>query len=131
MTNKKKSKKTPKKQTAASKKKVLDEMEQVHGKEEEYEATTLDQIWGDTGMDKYGTFKEEEYKSYIDELNKTDLQQHAIKLGLVPVRDRGRLTKNLIIAFKQHISQYKKPVDNKDQALNVSDEVAKILSEGR
>ena len=127
----KKTRKSPQKGTIASKKKALDEIEQIHGKEDKFEPTSLDQIWGDTGMDKYGTFNEGEYKSYLDNLNKTDLQQHAVKLGLVPVRERDRLTVNLVTAFRQHTSHYQKPVENKQSDTVIDPEIAKILSEGR
>ena len=56
----KKTRKSPQKGTIASKKKALDEIEQIHGKEDKFEPTSLDQIWGDTGMYKYGTFNEGE-----------------------------------------------------------------------
>jgi hypothetical protein len=128
----KKSAKTPKKGTTASKKTSIEDMEQAHGKEETLQPTTLDQIWGDDGVSKYGTFSKAEYQEHIDNLNKTDLQQHAVKLGIVPVRERHRLTKNLMTAFDQHCSMYTKPSEaNVNNPADIDEETLKILSEGR
>ena len=128
----KKAGKIPKKGTTASKKKSLDKIEQIHGKEEKFEPTSLDQIWGDTGLDKYSTFDKGEYRAYLDDLNKTDLQQHAIKIGLVPIRERNRLTANLITAFQQHVAQYQKPSQGPPpDGPDIDPEIEKILSEGR
>ena len=38
-----------------SKKTSVKKMSQTHGKVEKFEATTLDQIWGDDGTSMYGT----------------------------------------------------------------------------
>jgi hypothetical protein len=128
----KKAGKIPKKGTTASKKKSLDKIEQIHGKEENFEPTSLDQIWGDTGLNKYSTFDKDEYRTYLDDLNKTDLQQHAIKIGLVPIRERNRLTANLITAFQQHVAQYQKPSQGPPpDSPGIDPEIEKILSEGR
>ena len=113
-------------------KKSVKKLSQAHGKVEEFQPTTLDQIWGDDGTSKYGTFSKAEYQEHIDNLNKTDLQQHAVKLGIVPVRERARLTKNLMTAFDQHCSKYTKPSEaNAGDPTNIDEETLKILSEGR
>ncbi len=46
-------------------KKKLKELKQTDGKAEPAKPTTLDQIWGNTGLTKYGTADVEEYKEYI------------------------------------------------------------------
>ena len=128
----KKAAKTSGKRATASKKTPIEDMEQAHGKEETLQPTTLDQVWGDDGVSKYGTFSKAEYQEHIDNLNKTDLQQHAVKLGIVPVRERARLTKNLMTAFDQHCSKYTKPSEaNAGDPTNIDEETLKILSEGR
>ena len=60
--------KKPAKRTAKAAKKPgkksskkLESLSQTHGKEE-FKPTTLDQIWGDTGISKYGTLNEDEYE---------------------------------------------------------------------
>jgi len=106
---------------------------QAHGKEENAQPTTLDQIWGDTGLWKYNTMDAEEYQSYLRELNKTDLQAHATKIGLIPIDNKEMLSKRLLREFKRHVSSYnvsnKTPNAEKDR--NVSAKVKNILAEGR
>jgi len=130
-----KSMKKSKKTTAAKnkgKKKDLKELSQTHGKTgDSFQPTTLEQVWGDEGLGKYGTLSEEEYSKQLDEYNRTDLQSHAAKVGIVPLDDRTRLTKSLLAQFRAHASSYKKPSDPKSTGLKVSQAAAKILSEGR
>ena len=38
-------------------KKSVKKLSQAHGKVEAYQATTLDQIWGDDGTSTYGTLR--------------------------------------------------------------------------
>ena len=113
------------------KKKVtnINELSQTHGKVEEYQARTLDQIWGDTGMSKYKTLEEDKYMDYLSDMNKSDLQTHASKLGLIPVDDRETLTKRLIKEFRKHVSNYRVP--KKEINTNSNQKALRILSEGR
>jgi len=106
-------------------------MSQTHGKVETYQPTTLDQIWGDSGLSKYGTMEEDVYANQLKDMNKADLQAHATKVGLVPVDDRERLTKRLMHEFKLYVSAYRHPAAKATAKTPVSPEVAKILSEGR
>ena len=56
------------KKKPAKKAKKLQSLSQTHGKEEgNFKPTTLDQIWGDDGVSKYGTLNEAEYIKKIDE----------------------------------------------------------------
>jgi len=114
------------------KKKVknIGELSQTHGKTEEKEYRTLDQIWGDDGIRKYKTLDESEYLLSLKEMNKSDLQAHASKFGLIPVDDRETLIKRLVREFKKHTSLYNVP----KQKINYVklDKTAKdVLSEGR
>ena len=121
-----------KKKPTAKKEKKVKNLSQTHGKEETFEPTTLDQIWGDTGMYKYNTLEEAQYQEQLDNMTKADMRVHASKLGLVPIDDRGRLVKRLLKEFKIFASKYKKPLTSKNE--RVSDlplEVRKILEEGR
>jgi hypothetical protein len=111
------------------KKLKLDELSQTHGKVEN-RPITLDQIWGDDGKRKYGTLDPEKYSQYIADLNKSDLQAHAIKIGLVPIDDRETLVKRLKSEFKKHISLYKARPDI-DNTAKLSKKSKDILSEGR
>tara|TARA_B100000287_G_scaffold259395_1_gene243965 strand:- start:1845 stop:2237 length:393 start_codon:yes stop_codon:yes gene_type:complete len=126
-------KKTPKKTAKSSKKdkKPLQSLSQTHGKEEKFQATTLDQVWGDTGNTRYGTTDVNEYVRKLEDMNTSDLQTHAHKMGLIPVDDRVTVTKKLISEFKRYISAYRKPNAPAPKSSPVSDEVKKILKEGR
>lgn len=112
------------------KKNKLENLSQTHGKLEEKEYKTLDQIWGEDGSSKYKTLDEKEYKNYLSDLNKSDLQTHASKLGLIPIDDRESLTKRLISEFRKYVSLYKIPRTNSNK-VNLDQKVRNILSEGR
>lgn len=103
---------------------------QIHGKSEDFQPTSLDQIWGDTGVNKFGTLIEANYISYLRELNKSDLQTHAAKIGIVPVDNREMLVKKLLKEFKLHVASFRKP-RNIPEPKRVSKEALKILAEGR
>ena len=126
MPRKKASKTTAKK---ASTKKVT-ELNQAHGKVEGPEPTTLDQIWGDTGLSKYRTLDASEYEIYLKQLNKSDLQRHAAEMGIVPVDSREMLSNRLLKEFNRYVASFKMPSSNQSNQ-PISDEVRRILSEGR
>jgi len=111
------------------KKSKLDNLSQAHGKLEN-KAITLDQIWGDDGKRKYGTLNLAEYESTLREYNKSDLQNHAIKIGLVPIDDRETLIKRLKTEFNKHVSQFRARPDVTNSA-KLSKKSKDTLSEGR
>ena len=121
--------KTPKKATA--KKKSVKNLSQTHGKEEKFEPTTLDQIWGDDGTSTYGTLNESAYTVQLDDMNMSDLQAHASTVGIIPVDNRQTLRERLLREFRKHVSAYKKPIQEAEPTTAVDPEVMKILSEGR
>lgn len=108
----------------------LSELSQTHGKVENKEYVTLDQIWGDNGLSKYKTLDENEYTNYLNELNKTDLQAHASQVGLIPVDNRESLTKRLVKEFRKHVALYKAPQSNKSK-VKLNKQASDILSEGK
>jgi hypothetical protein len=112
------------------KKTKLENLSQTHGKIEEKEYKTLDQIWGDTGSSKYFTSNEKEYINFLGEMNKSDLQSHANKIGLVPIDNREMLTKRLIAEFRKFTSLYKIP-KMKENNVVLSKNIKNILSEGK
>ena len=110
------------------KKSKLNNMHQTHGKVEN--PVTLDQIWGDSGINKYGTTSIEEYNEYLSGLNRSDLQTHAVKVGLVPIDDRKTLLSRLKREFNKYVSTFKvKSLDKKETKLSKKSQDA--LSEGR
>ena len=113
-----------------AKRKKIENMNQLHGKVENFEPSTLDQIWGDTGLSKYNTLNEESYKTYLSELNKTDLQAHASQVGIIPIDNLEMLTKRLVKEFLKHVSIYKAPA-KQPKPITLSKEAKRILEEGR
>ena len=112
-------------------KKKLEKLKQTDGKVETFQPTTLEQIWGDTGMSRYNTLDEKEYVASLAEMNKSDLQSHAVKLGIVPHEERERLVKKLINEFKSHVASFRVPQEKLSDFKKLTPEVMKILSEGR
>lgn len=103
---------------------------QTHGKIET--PNSLDQIWGDTGISKYGTLDLQEYKKYLNDLNKSDLQSHASKIGLIPVDNLTILKERLEREFTKHVSAYTAKASNDSQKEEkISKEAKNILAEGR
>ena len=115
----------------SSKKSSLKNMSQTHGKTKEFEPTTLDQIWGDDGVSKYGTLNEAEYIKKIDDMHFTDLRTHAAEIGLIPVDDRELLRKRVISEFQRHVNNYTVPDNQSENIDNLDDEARKILEEGK
>lgn len=108
------------------------ELQQIHGKEETFQPTTLDQVWGDDGVAKYKTLDMEEYKQAIGEMSKADLQSHATKMGIIPTDNREGLQKKLVREFCSHVAGFKRPVHvDANRPIAPSAEALKIMSEGR
>ena len=133
MAARKNSKKSaPKKASKASEKTNLDEMSQTHGKvdnPDEFQPTSLEQIWGSDGSSKYGTLSQDEYEKSLTEMTKSELHLHATKVGLIPVDDRAILAKRCVREFVRHISQFSAPIGTKDD-IEPSEKVKRILQVG-
>lgn len=114
-------------------KKKLANLSQADGKSEESAITpsTLDQVWGDTGLWKYKSTNAADYKIYLDSLNKSDLQTHASKVGIIPSDNRDLLNQKLVKEFKRFIAAYNYPKEPPKAPANVSATVRKILEEGK
>jgi hypothetical protein len=105
---------------------------QVNGREESSKPTTLEAIFGGFNeLARYGTLEESEYLKYINDLNRTDLYEHARKIGLGPVETVARLKDNLIREFRSYVTYLNKPTDSKSSNSKISSKVEKILAEGR
>ena len=126
MATKKTTKKTVKKA------KNMKNISQAHGKleKEDMQPSTLDQVWGDTGVSKYSTMNKDEYVSQLNEFNSTDLQYHASTVGVIPVQNREMLQKRLLKEFEKHVASYQKPA-SVNKKIKLSKEVEDILAEGR
>ncbi len=125
-------KKISKSAVKASKKSKLDSLSQTHGKQDKYQPTTLDQVWGDTGMSKFGTMDEEDYEKRLGNMTRSDLFAHATEIGLVPVENLDNLKKRLLAEFQLHVSEYRRPLSTDDgTSQEIPDKIKKILSEGK
>jgi len=114
----------------AKKKINLNNMHQAHGKDEERKSVqSLDQLWGDDGSSKYSTLDLNEYISNLAEMNKTDLQNHASKIGLVPIDSRELLVKRLVAEFKKHVNRYEKVRPQETKNSTLESKVKKLLSD--
>ena len=123
---------TKKKTTSrAKRKRSTKSLSQTHGKEErKTRPTTLDQIWGDTGLSKYGTMDEADYAEKISSMSKSDLQAHASTVGIIPIDNREMLSQRLMREFKKHIASYNTPVEKK-KGVTLSKSAKAVLAEGR
>jgi hypothetical protein len=113
-----------------AKKRKIEDLSQTHGKLEDIKYTSLEQIWGDTGISKYKTTNIEEYISFLNEMNKSDLQTHANKIGLVPIDNRETLTKRLVSEFRKYVSTFKMPND-RNNSIDLDKKSKDVLAEGR
>ena len=109
------------------------EMLQIHGKEEKIQKqpSSLDEILGET-LSIYTANSSEQYRGQLAEMNMTDLQSHAYKIGLVPTPDRKVLTDRLVQEFVKWNSRYGSNVAT-GQVKSVDDldsKAKKILREG-
>jgi hypothetical protein len=109
------------------------QMLQIHGKEEkaQKQPSSLDEILGET-LSIYTSNSSEDYRGQLAEMNMTDLQAHAYKIGLVPTPDRKVLTDRLVQEFVKWNSRYGSNVAT-GQVKTVDDldaKAKKILREG-
>lgn len=118
-----------KKKGRSSKKEML----QVHGKEEKSKKlpSSLDEILGEN-LSIYTARSSEDYRGELAEMNMTDLQAHAYKIGLVPTPDRKVLTDRLVQEFIKWNSRYgSNVIDGQFKSIEDLDSKAKkILREG-
>lgn len=121
--------KTKRKRGRPSKKEML----QIHGKEEtvQKKPSSLDEILGET-LSIYTANSSDEYRGQLAEMNMTDLQTHAYKIGLVPTPDRKVLTDRLVQEFIKWNSRYGSNIveGGVKSVLDLDSQAQKILREG-
>ena len=108
----------------------LSQLKQTDG-QLETQPKTLSQFFGENIQGKYHTTNETEYEVFLKEMNKTDLQRHAIKCGLTPRDDRVRLMQSLIREFRRVIASYKPLPVFKSKGKPLSKEQINFLAGGR
>lgn len=115
-----------------SESKKITEFQQADGKVyNKYKVTSIDELLGKRSG-KYEHSNVEDYAEYLKNMNVSDLQAHATRVGIMPNQDRNVLTKRLIKEFTVTNSGFYGTVQ--PQAVTqkpVSDDVLKILSQGR
>ena len=120
------------KKKPAKKAKKLQSLSQTHGKEEnDFQPTTLAQIWGDDGLSKYGTLDETEYIKNVNDMHFSDLRTHAADIGLIPIDDRELLTKRVNSEFRRHVNEYTVPKNTVEGIDDLDERARKILEEGK
>ena len=122
-------KKTTKKTTGKTKK--MANLTQTHGKVEEFEPSTLDQVWGSDGTETYTTMDEGEYTDQLANMAKVDMQAHATKVGLIPIDNMEILRSRLKKQFRSHVNLYRRPKPTTGPDPKMSKEVRNILGEGK
>jgi hypothetical protein len=119
------------KKKTAKKAKKMENLTQAHGKVEEFEPSTLDQIWGSDGMETYNTLDREEYENQLKGMAKVDMQAHATKVGLIPIDNMDILKQRLVKQFKSHVATYRRPKTKKESGPRLTKEIKNILGEGK
>ena len=79
----------------------LKDLEQINGRDERTEGvpTSLDALFGGSGLGKYRTLNREAYARELDDYNTAELRNHAITIGLIPIVNINRLKKQLLTEF--------------------------------
>ena len=110
----------------------LKKLKQVDGKIDNIQNSrpqTLEQLWGGTGAGRYSTLDKATYEAGLKDMNKSDLQKHAVTCNLIPIDNRETLITRLVREFEKHINGYKRiPVMKPKQ---VSAEVIKLMADAR
>jgi hypothetical protein len=119
------------KTSKASAKKGLKNLSQIHGEEEKFQPTSLAQVWGEDGSSTYGTMNDAEYERQIDQMNMSDMQTHASRVGIIPIDNRSTLRDRLLREFRKHVANYRKPIHHPTPPEEIDAQTLKILSEGR
>ena len=119
------------KTSKASAKKGLKNLSQIHGEEEKFQPTSLAQVWGEDGSSTYGTMNDAEYERQIDQMNMSDMQTHASRVGIIPIDNRSTLSDRLLREFRKHVANYRKPIHHPTPPEEIDAQTLKILSEGR
>ncbi len=82
----------------------LKDLEQLDGRDTTADnvPTTLEAIFGGSGLGKYRTSNRESYANELDDYNTAELRNHAINIGLIPIANINRLKKQLLIEFDKY-----------------------------
>lgn len=105
---------------------------ETHGKVESNQPTTLEQVWGFNEMSRYGTMDANVYDDQIKEMTRSDLENHARKMGVLIVESSSRLLEKCRQEFSNYVMLLRKPAEAKTKIKTKFDPAAlKVLAEGR
>ena len=92
----------------------------------------LEQVWGGYNeLARYNTTDAREYESKLNEMTRSDLENHARKLGVMVCESSLRLKDKLRQEFSNYITTIRRPYEDPKKPIIATDEVRKILAEGR
>ena len=92
---------------------------------------SIDELLG-ISASKYNTHDLKKYEDYLSNLNTSDLQAHATRVGVLPNQDRSILTKRLLKEFRVSNSGYISTAQVQNPITKpIKKEVLEILAEGR
>lgn len=115
-----------------TKKPKLQELKQVHAKQETFQPTMLDQVWGGFSNPnaQFGTTDEVEYTTRLRDMTRVDLENHARGVGVIVVEDNNRLKESLLRAFRGYIASIRKPA-NPRVPQKVTEEYSRLMSDAK
>lgn len=111
-------------------KRKIQEMNQVDGRDhaKEFKRQSVDEIFG-YEKSKFPSNNAKQYEADLKQMNKYDLNQIALSLGMLPIDDKFVLIERIMIQFNQHNSAISAARNTPNQ-LKISQEGIDILSEG-
>ena len=74
-----------------AKRKKIEELSQSHGMEQKFIPSTLEQVWGDEGLSKYGTMDEEVYSDKIISSLAINKSKIGIGIFIVEISDKNKV----------------------------------------
>jgi hypothetical protein len=105
---------------------------EANGAVETFRPTMIEQVWGGYNeLARYGTMDESEYVSRLRDMNRSELESHARKHGVMIVESSERLRDKLLREFNSYKLSLRLPEPPKAGVTSVSAEALKILAEGR
>ena len=74
--------------------------------------TTLEQVWGQNGTEKYGTLDAEIYENKIKNMDRAEIFYHASQYSIIPTDNLMSLRKKLMVEFNKHVAKFSMPNKN-------------------
>lgn len=105
---------------------------QTNGRIENAEITTLEAVWGNNDLAKYGTLNEDKYREEINAMNRSDLDDHARRVGITIPEKIDHLKTNLLRQFRVYVASLQQPpAPTSTKPFEMSKDIERILAEGK